>query len=115
MDSDNAGGDARSALLREVCSNSTVPSEVAEQALDWVLAAAQSSWFNMYFDLDTVCTQLRLATSVSESDLVDSLKIHRLLALPEGVAPGELIPVIHRLVTRQALLKKVIDTIPADL
>lgn len=89
--------------------------EDAEAALDWVLGAALKSRFNMYFNLATILTQLRLAVSVDQADLADSLRIHDLPPYPVGQEDDDLTPVVIEILRHPEQLKEVVELLPSDL
>lgn len=101
-------------LISEV-TQQVASSECVEVALDWVLGAVLRSRFNMYLDLATIITQLRLAVSVDQVDLADSLRIHDLPPYPDGARNEELTLVVLELLKRPDQLKEVIGLLPSDL
>jgi len=101
-------------LLSEV-TQQVASVECAKAALDRVLGSALRSRFNMYHDLATIITQLRLAVSVDQADLTDSLRIHDLPPYPDGTRNEELTPMVLELLKRPDQLKEVIKLLPSDL
>lgn len=101
-------------LISEV-TQQAASSEYVEAALDWVLGAALRSRFNMYIDLATIITQLRLSVSVDQADLAESLRIHDLPPYPDGVKNEKLTPAVLELLKHSDQLKEVIGLLPSDL
>lgn len=101
-------------LLSEVTQQGA-SGECVKAALDWVLRAALRSRFNTYFDLATIITQLRLAVSVDQADLAESLRIHDLPPYPDDVRNEDLTPVVLEILKHPDQLKEVIKLLPSDL
>lgn len=99
-------------LVKEVTQQLASDGECVRAALNWVLEAASRSRFNMYLDFATIIMQLRLAVSVDQADMVDSLRIHDLPPYPEGVRSEELTSVVLELIKRPDQLKDVIELLP---